>query len=261
VLAANQSAESVLLHSDWTAEVILRKIGEIMPFQQPFRADEIRFVLRNERLMVLDLLTHMENWTHDVAKMCRADQSSPPASWEWFFMKAVTRHIRMGVVMVEVNQRFDEVEQWYFNDDLELPHEALTLDTYDFYKKVAWYGCCGMIPRLHAQRCVERFMIDIEAWRMANKRQQAEVSLMRLLFALEAYHRDNGEYPAALDDLRGRYMDELPLDPFSGEAFRYILEEGGFLLYSVGPNGVDEKGRGHNDFPKGDDIRRRMPPQ
>jgi hypothetical protein len=37
------------------------------------------------------------------------------------------------------------------------------------------------------------------------------------------------------------------------------LEPPGFLLYSVGPNGIDEEGRDRNDDPKGDDIRRRVP--
>ena len=66
-------------------------------------------------------------------------------------------------------------------------------------------------------------------------------------------------HPDALDDLRGRFLDEIPLDPFSGEAFRYVVESEGFLLYSVGPNGIDEEGRNQQDIPKGDDVRRRKP--
>jgi len=99
----------------------------------------------------------------------------------------------------------------------------------------------------------------IEACRAAHWRQETEVLLTRLLFALEAYHRDTGSYPDVLDDLLGRYIDEIPLDPFSGESFRYILEPPGYLLYSVGPNGMDEDGRDRSDTPKGDDIRRRVP--
>jgi hypothetical protein len=80
------------------------------------------------------------------------------------------------------------------------------------------------------------------------------------MFALEAYQRDHdGNYPATVEDLRGRFINEIPLDPFSGDLFRYVVEESGFLLYSVGPNGMDEEGRGNGDTPKGDDIRRRMP--
>jgi len=72
--------------------------------------------------------------------------------------------------------------------------------------------------------------------------------------------RDNdGKYPEALDDLLGRFISGIPLDPFSGEPFRYVLEERGYLLYSVGPNGIDEEGRGYSDTPRGDDIRRRVP--
>ena len=85
----------------------------------------------------------------------------------------------------------------------------------------------------------------------------AHVSLTHLVFALEAYRRDNGDYPDGLDALRERYIAEIPIDPFSGKAFRYVKEGENYLLYSVGSNGVDDEGRNHNDEPKGDDIRRR----
>jgi hypothetical protein len=62
-------------------------------------------------------------------------------------------------------------------------------------------------------------------------------------------------YPGGLNDLQERYLAEIPLDPFSGESFRYIVEPPDYLLYSVGPNGIDEEGRGSSDVPKGDDIR------
>ena len=39
----------------------------------------------------------------------------------------------------------------------------------------------------------------------------------------------------------------------------YRLEDKGFLVYSVGPNGIDEGGRWYDDAPPGDDPRVRMP--
>jgi hypothetical protein len=46
----------------------------------------------------------------------------------------------------------------------------------------------------------------------------------------------------------------VPDDLFTGKPLIYKPEEKGFLLYSVGPNGKDEDGRGLKDDPKGDDI-------
>jgi len=39
----------------------------------------------------------------------------------------------------------------------------------------------------------------------------------------------------------------------------YRLEDAGYLLYSIGPDGNDDGGRGYDDEPPGDDIAVRMP--
>jgi len=253
---ANKAAELVLLHSDWTAEEIRRKAEEIAPFLQPWRKDEIRLILRNDRFIALDSLMHMAHGTFGFNDHCCGP--SAPDAMERFQTQAVYRFIRMGMVMEIVNQRFDEFEQWYFSDELELSREDY--DIHVFFKNFVWYGFSGVMPHSIGPMVVDLLIPALEAWRTANKRQEADVLLLRLIFALEAYHRDNdGKYPEALGDLLGRTIDEMPLDPFSGEAFRYVLEEPGFLLYSVGPNGIDEDGRGYNDVPNGDDIRRRLP--
>jgi hypothetical protein len=46
---------------------------------------------------------------------------------------------------------------------------------------------------------------------------------------------------------------------FSGGPLSWRPEKDGYLLYSVGPNGRDEDGRGREDDPPGDDLRVRMP--
>ncbi|MDR0870754.1 MAG: type II secretion system protein GspG [Planctomycetaceae bacterium] len=95
----------------------------------------------------------------------------------------------------------------------------------------------------------------------AIRRSEADATLTRLLFALELYHREHGEtYPESLDKLRNGYVDEIPLDPFSKQPFLYILDDDrrGYLIYSVGANGIDNNGRNNNDTTKGDDVRRRI---
>jgi len=259
--STNQVAELVLLHSDWTAEEILRRAEEIMPFPQPWREEEIRLILRNDRFIALDALAHVANGADDFGVFSSSDsQCCPrPDADSWFGPINTMRFARLGIVMESVNQRFDEFEQWYFCDDQVLVYEIAKFDLYDFLKTVAWYGYCGVLPRSIGPTLIDLLCPGVETWRASHKRLEADVSLMRLLFALEAYHRDKGEYPEVLDDLLGHYIDEMPLDPFSGESFRYVWEESGYLLYSVGPNGIDEDGRGYNDMPKGDDIRRRVP--
>jgi hypothetical protein len=83
---------------------------------------------------------------------------------------------------------------------------------------------------------------------------------LHVAFALTAYHRDQGRYPAKLDDLAPRYLATIPNDIFAGKPLVYRLEGNGYLLYSVGINGRDEEGRTQGDEPVGgDDVRVRMP--
>jgi hypothetical protein len=82
---------------------------------------------------------------------------------------------------------------------------------------------------------------------------------LHVAFALAKYHCENGHYPKNLDALAPKYLDRLPQDIFSGKPLIYRPTENGYLLYSVGPNGKDDGGRGYDDEPSGDDLVIRMP--
>jgi hypothetical protein len=45
-----------------------------------------------------------------------------------------------------------------------------------------------------------------------------------ILLATQAWKTEHGELPPTLDSLVGPYLDRLPLDPYSGEPFRYFRE-------------------------------------
>lgn len=78
-----------------------------------------------------------------------------------------------------------------------------------------------------------------------------DVSLARrdallIVIALELHHRLHGSYPTTLTELTPSLLPAVPLDPMSGQPFRYksAAETGGTpLLYSVGADGVDDGGR------------------
>ncbi len=88
--------------------------------------------------------------------------------------------------------------------------------------------------------------------------EQTERNL-HVAFALAAYHAEHGRYPAKLDDLAPKYLATVPDDLFSGKALLYRLTDKGYLLYSVGVNGIDDGGRQFDDNPPGDDLSVRMP--
>jgi hypothetical protein len=70
----------------------------------------------------------------------------------------------------------------------------------------------------------------------------ARLAMAEIALSLKAYKGKRGEYPESLQDLEAFVGQELPMDPFSGEAFVYRREGAGFLLYSLGVNLEDDGG-------------------
>jgi hypothetical protein len=82
---------------------------------------------------------------------------------------------------------------------------------------------------------------------------------LQVAFALAAYRNEHGRYPAKLEDLSPGYLARIPTDLFSDKPLIYVLQDDGYIVYSVGVNGQDEEGRGTDDDPRGDDLAVRMP--
>jgi hypothetical protein len=93
----------------------------------------------------------------------------------------------------------------------------------------------------------------------AHDRAEQTQRNLHLAFALAAYRRDHGRYPAKLADLAPRHLPAVPDDLFSDKPLIYRPSEKGYLLYSVGVNGKDDGGRWQDDDPPGDDLSVRVP--
>ncbi len=89
-------------------------------------------------------------------------------------------------------------------------------------------------------------------WDALRSRQRAAarhnriVAHLRLLateLALRCYQSEEGHAPMALAQLAPKYVQLVPLDPFSGRPMIYRLQGTNWLLYSVGEDGVDDGGK------------------
>ncbi len=69
-------------------------------------------------------------------------------------------------------------------------------------------------------------------------RYRAQAALARTMLALAAHKKRSGAYPPALDSLGIK----PPIDAFSGKPLHYRRLGDGFILYSIGPDGVDDNG-------------------
>jgi hypothetical protein len=93
--------------------------------------------------------------------------------------------------------------------------------------------------------------IDTKGVMVAMDRLHMQVSLVELSFALAAYRADYKKYPAALAELKPKYLSEIPKDLFSDKELVYKPQENGqgYLLYSLGPNSRDDGGENYDDNP------------
>jgi hypothetical protein len=86
---------------------------------------------------------------------------------------------------------------------------------------------------------------------------QAKMRLLICALAVRLYRLEHGSGPEQLADLVPGCLPELPVDPYTGRPLVYRASSSGHLLYSVGPDGVDDGGKPidwktASDAPRGD---------
>ena len=102
------------------------------------------------------------------------------------------------------------------------------------------------------------FMPALGTARAAEQRDAAQMQLADVALALAAYRIDHRGYPDALDALVPNHIAKV-LDPFADAALRYRRTDGGYVLYSVGPDARDDRGSTREDDHPTDDITVRSP--
>lgn len=88
------------------------------------------------------------------------------------------------------------------------------------------------------------FLIENQDWHFAARgRAEASRDATLVVLAVERYHREHGRRPERLEELVPAYLNEVPRDPFDGQPLRYVVREGHYTIYSVGPDGIDDGGQ------------------
>ena len=72
---------------------------------------------------------------------------------------------------------------------------------------------------------------------------QASTRLLQTDLAICAFRLEHNRYPDRLDELVPGLLREIPGDPYCDEPLVYRREGKEYLLYSTGPNGVDDGGQ------------------
>ena len=85
-------------------------------------------------------------------------------------------------------------------------------------------------------------------------RVNAQMATTRTAIALERYRQAKGQWPATLDQLVPGFLAEVPTDVYTGKPLLYRREDRGVVVYSVGPDRVDNNGKLGRFISDGTDI-------
>ena len=91
------------------------------------------------------------------------------------------------------------------------------------------------------------FLQGIENSHSSQDVQSVRLQLVELAAALAVYRADHGDYPDRLEQLIPNVIPGLPVDLYHDKPFIYHRDADGYLLYSCGPNGIDDGGS-HEDW-------------
>lgn len=120
---------------------------------------------------------------------------------------------------------------------------------------------CWKMPSSDSIKIVQEFTANKDSWQsfrfmlpqvffpvLGNCRRstaiaQANHSALQLGIALRRHRLAHGHFPAQLSDLVPAYLPELPVDPITGGALHYRLDDKGHpIVYSVGSDRKDDGG-------------------
>ncbi len=90
------------------------------------------------------------------------------------------------------------------------------------------------------QPVVEILAQSVEGPLKSKTAHEVQIMQARIALALCAYKRNHGQYPETLTALVPSYLNEVPIDAFSGAEMHYVRKDPAYILYSTGPDGVDQ---------------------
>ena len=153
--------------------------------------------------------------------------------------------------MVATNRAFDELLENYNEKFESRGFDNAKGITYVF-RLLGWHGLRDGV-RNGLGEFSGSMNVDFLFRTVVNRadRLQTEMELTQLVFALELYQKEHeNRYPPDLETLCNGYIEKVPVDPFSkvGESMVYKVNDDrtGYLVYSVGRNGIDDGGQHDN---------------
>ncbi len=249
-----------LIHHAATTSQQLISMREQFKHLEPQRSSAE--VLEFERYALLSLAAR---WGYQVAAGEAIDgkeHSSFEGHWGWLSV----RRADWNQPLILLNQKFDQLTLAI--DEPTYPRQAAAIAEFekglDAMGRQLRQSGNGGVGNFIFPKTSGRSIAVIFCWNMfpsapsiikSELRGRLHNDLTSLAIALELHRREHDKtYPSTLTELAGAFLPgKLPHDLFTNEPLKYRLEDAGYVLYSVGPNGEDET-QSSEPNPEGDDI-------
>jgi len=267
---ACKAEQGIALHVKMTpsqTQVFIRMIHSFSPWPLPtavFDAGERLFTLDCSMLVVRGglegLVHHLETTWSKYLPQDRTKQAAPLPKFEL----DVNEYLRA------INEDYDQIAQCA--QGKSYPKRKAAFDAMEkdvpsvlqaVYKETKEDVLSGRVARKRITLVIEKMgtgdrkglsrmlgLLDLSelssgvtrrSFAMADQeRMQQMLSLVAM--ALAACRADTGSWPASLDALAPKYLNEVPADLFIEQPLKYQVQGARYVLYSVGPNMRDDGG-------------------
>jgi hypothetical protein len=238
-----------------TADRYLGRLKELrdLPPMAPL-ADKIG---TGERLMGLDAIQMIRSGRGDKGLAPEEQKALAMIDWNLILRSCNKWYDRMSAAMrikdrAEREKEFDVIEK-------ELEETVKKNRDPDIKKLIKQVGAGKVVAQKIGDVLMGLLAPAVRKVQYAEDRTEQITRNLHVAFALAAYRKAEGRYPAKLADLAPKYLAAVPGDVFTGKELIYKPSANGYLFYSIGANGKDDGGQWYGDDPPGDDPRVRMP--
>jgi hypothetical protein len=89
---------------------------------------------------------------------------------------------------------------------------------------------------------IENLYVGLDRWIKTMVLADARHQVAGTALAMCRYRAKNGKYPEKLEDLIPDFIASVPLDPIDGKQIRLKRTDGKIVIYSIGPDEIDDGG-------------------
>ena len=194
-----------------------------------------------------------------LARVRRLRQASPVLS-DAFQLERVSQRAQMTQVWAEIAQetpvgQFPAYEGWFDQASPTTVLGAMLVPKRDLLAQADqyWEAVIEQVQKPIRERSVvplpdhplaEMLTLEVSDRHLGGFMEYFEtgLALLEIRLAVRVHFLETGAYPAALTDISPKWLPEIPLDIWE-QPLQYRLVDGKPVVYSLGPDGVDDEGR------------------